>query len=75
MPDTPEPTSATDSASASAETEENAPQEDVKAAFRAALERKQAHNRKGQEHADARSKVDNAHGPAAAKRTFRRKSG
>lgn len=69
MPDTPEPTSA-DS------TEENAtPQEDVKAAFRAALERKQAHNRKGQEHADARSKVDHAHGPAAAKRTFRRKSG
>lgn len=66
MPDTPEP--------ASAETE-NEPQEDVKAAFRAALERKQAHNRKGQEHADARSKVDNTHGPAAAKRTFRRKSG
>lgn len=47
----------------------------MKAAFRAALERKQANNRKGQEHADARSKVDNAHGPAAAKRTFRRKSG
>ena len=66
MPDTPEPTSAE-----STET----PQEDVKAAFRAALERKQANNRKGQEHADARSKVDNAHGPAAAKRTFRRKSG
>ncbi|MFC4853706.1 DUF5302 domain-containing protein [Actinophytocola glycyrrhizae] len=47
----------------------------MKAAFRAALERKQAQNRKGQEHADARSKVDNAQGPAAAKRTFRRKSG
>lgn len=70
MPDTPEPTS--DSV---AENDENAPQEDVKAAFRAALERKQAHNRKGQEHADARSKVDHVHGPAAAKRTFRRKSG
>jgi Family of unknown function (DUF5302) len=68
MPDTPEP--------ASADTPEDAPeQEDVKAAFRAALERKQANNRKGQEHADARSKVDNAHGPASAKRTFRRKSG
>jgi len=67
MPDTPEPTSA--------ETETETPQEDVKAAFRAALERKQASNRKGQEHADARSKVDNSHGPAAAKRTFRRKSG
>jgi len=75
MPDTPEPTSASDSASASAESDENAPQEDVKAAFRAALERKQAHNRQGQEHADARSKVDHVHGPAAAKRTFRRKSG
>lgn len=68
MPDKPEP--------ASAESTETAtPQEDVKAAFRAALERKQASNRKGQEHADARSKVDNSHGPAAAKRTFRRKSG
>ena len=67
MPDTPEPTSA--------DTETETQQEDVKAAFRAALERKQAHNRKGQEHADARSKVDNTHGPAAAKRTFRRKSG
>lgn len=69
MPDKPEPTSASESAEAEPQ------QEDVKAAFRAALERKQAQNRKGQEHADARSKVDNAHGPAAAKRTFRRKSG
>lgn len=70
MPDTPEPASAPESSA------EAAPeQEDVKAAFRAALERKQTQNRKGQEHADARSKVDNAHGPAAAKRTFRRKSG
>ena len=70
MPDKPEPTSAPESAEA-----EPPQEEDVKAAFRAALERKQAQNRKGQEHADARSKVDNAHGPAAAKRTFRRKSG
>jgi len=69
MPDTPEPASVPEAAEA------EPPQEDVKAAFRAALERKQAQNRKGQEHADARSKVDNAHGPAAAKRTFRRKSG
>ena len=50
-------------------------EDDVKRKFREALERKQANNRKGQEHADARSKVDNTHGPAAAKRTFRRKSG
>jgi hypothetical protein len=69
MPDKPESTSAPEPAEAEPE------QEDVKAAFRAALERKQAQNRKGQEHADARSKVDNAHGPVAAKRTFRRKSG
>jgi hypothetical protein len=67
MPDTPEP--------ASTENDNETQQEDVKAAFRAALERKQTNNRKGQEHADARSKVDNSHGPAAAKRTFRRKSG
>jgi hypothetical protein len=66
MPDNPEPAEPTD-----AEPQE----QDVKAAFRAALERKQAQNRQGQEHADARSKVDNSHGPAAAKRTFRRKSG
>jgi hypothetical protein len=65
MPDNPEPAEPTDAE----------PQDDVKAAFRAALERKQAQNRQGQEHADARSKVDNSHGPAAAKRTFRRKSG
>jgi hypothetical protein len=68
MPDTPEPAS-------DESTDQETPQEDVKAAFRAALDRKQASNRQGQEHADSRSKVDNAHGPAAAKRTFRRKSG
>jgi hypothetical protein len=66
MPDTSEP----------AETTEDAPaQEDVKKAFREALERKQAKTRSGEEHADARSKVQDAHGPASAKRTFRRKSG
>lgn len=66
MPDTPEP----------ADTNEDAPQqEDVKKAYREALERKQAKTRTGEEHADARSKVRDAHGPAAAKRTFRRKSG
>jgi Family of unknown function (DUF5302) len=66
MPDTPEP-AATD--------EETEPQVDVKQRFREALERKQALNRQGEEHADARSKVRDAHGPASAKRTFRRKSG
>jgi uncharacterized protein DUF5302 len=69
MSDTPEP--AAEPTEAVAEPE----QDDVKAAFRAALDRKQASNRQGQEHADARSKVDNSHGPTASKRTFRRKSG
>jgi hypothetical protein len=50
-------------------------QDDVKARFREALERKQAQNRNGEGHADSRSKVHDAHGPAAAKRQFRRKSG
>lgn len=66
MPDTPEP-AATD--------EETDPQVDVKQRFREALERKQAMTRSGEEHADARSKVHDAHGPVSAKRTFRRKSG
>jgi len=65
MPDTPDTT----------EDETEAPAEDVKARFREALERKQAKNRMGEEHADARSKVHDAHGPAASKRQFRRKSG
>lgn len=50
-------------------------QDDVKQRFRAALERKQARTKAGEDHADARSKIHEAHGPAAAKRTFRRKSG
>lgn len=66
MPDTPEPAESTDT-----ETEN---QDDVKARFREALERKQAKNRMGEEH-DARSKVHDTHGPAGNKRTFRRKSG
>lgn len=66
MPETPEP--AADEATEQEEV-------DVKERFREALERKQARTRSGQEHADARSKVQDAHGPASAKRTFRRKSG
>jgi Family of unknown function (DUF5302) len=66
MPDTPEP-DATD--------EQPEHEADVKERFRAALERKQAMTRSGEEHADARSKVRDAHGPVSAKRTFRRKSG
>jgi Family of unknown function (DUF5302) len=68
MPDEPE----TD---ASSEQESQESQDDVKARFREALERKQARNRMGEDHADARSKVHDAHGPAAGRRQFRRKSG
>lgn len=68
MPDVPDTEN-----DAPAETEP--PADDVKARFREALERKQAKNRTGQGHADANSKVHDAHGPAASKRQFRRKSG
>jgi uncharacterized protein DUF5302 len=56
------------------EAQDSEPQ-DVKSRFREALERKQAQNRMGEGHADARSKVHDAHGPAAGRRQFRRKSG
>lgn len=57
------------------ETEPAQEQEDVRARFREALERKQARTRSGEKHADARSKVHDAHGPVGSKRQFRRKSG
>jgi len=48
--------------------------EDTKAKFREALARKQAHGgRSGG--AEGESKVHETHGPAAAQRMFRRKSG
>ncbi|MGH3760445.1 DUF5302 domain-containing protein [Actinophytocola sp.] len=68
MPDEPD-------TAATSDTETETDQDDVKARFREALERKQARTRMGEGHADARSKVHDAHGPAANKRTFRRKSG
>ena len=51
-------------------------EDDVKRKFREALERKQAHHteRNGLG-AGGGSKANNAHGPAAGKRTFRRKAG
>ncbi|HET9139264.1 DUF5302 domain-containing protein [Actinophytocola sp.] len=49
--------------------------EDVRARFREALERKQAMAKAGANHADGSSKIHEAHGPAAGRRTFRRKSG
>jgi hypothetical protein len=50
-------------------------QDDVRARFRAALERKQAKAKSGETHADGSSKIHDTHGPAASRRTFRRKSG
>jgi hypothetical protein len=50
------------------------PEDDVRARFRAALERKQAKAKSGETHAEG-SKIHDTHGPAAARRTFRRKSG
>ena len=51
------------------------PQDDVRARFREALERKQAKAKSGETHADGSSKIHDAHGPASSRRTFRRKSG
>jgi hypothetical protein len=51
------------------------PEEDVRARFREALERKQAKAKAGENHADGSSKIHDAHGPAGGRRTFRRKSG
>lgn len=49
--------------------------DDVRARFRAALERKQAKAKSGENHAEGSSKIHDTHGPAASRRTFRRKSG
>jgi hypothetical protein len=66
-------------ASEPADTQEDAlpeqSQDDVKARFRMALERKQAKAKAGETHADGSSKIHDAHGPASSRRTFRRKSG
>ncbi|MEU3272939.1 DUF5302 domain-containing protein [Saccharomonospora sp. NPDC006951] len=55
--------------------EGSATDNDVKRKFREALERKQAKAKAGTAHEDFGSKVTQAHGPAAHKRNFRRKSG
>ncbi len=49
--------------------------DDVKRKFREALDRKNAGQTGGGGHADGDSKVHEAHGPAKAQRTFRRKAG
>ncbi|MTD52747.1 DUF5302 domain-containing protein [Amycolatopsis pithecellobii] len=50
-------------------------EDDQKRRFREALERKQAQARSGDQHGKGGDRSQHAHGPAAAKRTFRRKSG
>lgn len=49
--------------------------EETKAKFRAALDRKQAHDGVGDEGSADRGKVSRGHGPAAQQKMFRRKAG
>lgn len=72
MSGTQEPADTNEDASS---TDEDTPGQDVRARFREALERKQAKAKSGESHADGSSKIHDAHGPAAGRRTFRRKSG
>ena len=51
------------------------PSEDMKAKFRAALDKKHAHGGKDVSDDNDRSKVHGAHGPAKSQQMFRRKSG
>ena len=56
-------------------TPENDPQDETKRKFREALERKKANSAGGAGQTDGGGKQSHAHGPAAQRRTFRRKSG
>lgn len=51
------------------------PSEEMKAKFRAALDKKQAHAGRDVSADGEASKVNDAHGPAKAQQMFRRKSG
>lgn len=55
--------------------ESTGPSEEMKAKFRAALDKKHAHGGKDVSDDTDRSKVHGAHGPAKAQQMFRRKSG
>jgi uncharacterized protein DUF5302 len=57
--------------------QEQSAEDEVKRRFREALERKQGKNAAANESASGKdpSKVHSAHGPAATRRSFRRKSG
>jgi hypothetical protein len=60
-----------------ADAAEGGTEDDVRRKFREALERKQHQQAAGNAAGDGRdpSKVHEAHGPAASRRSFRRKSG
>ena len=60
---------------AAPEAAQTGPSEDMKAKFRAALDKKHAHGGKDVSDDHDRSKVHGAHGPAKAQQMFRRKSG
>jgi hypothetical protein len=67
---------ADDTADDTAEGEAKPDIDDVKAKFREALDRKRQHHDEGQGKGSHESgKVSGAHGPAASRRNFRRKSG
>lgn len=51
------------------------PSEEMKAKFKEALDKKQAHGGKDVSDDHERSKVSGAHGPAKQQQMFRRKSG
>ena len=62
---------------ASTEEQPGGTEDDVRRKFREALERKQQHHAAGAAEGEGKdpSKVHEAHGPAASRRAFRRKSG
>jgi hypothetical protein len=49
--------------------------DETKRRFKEALDRKNHQSKTGTAHTDGHAKADHAHGPAAQKREFRRKSG
>ncbi|MGH3746111.1 MAG: DUF5302 domain-containing protein [Micromonosporaceae bacterium] len=64
-----------ESAPEQSKTDSDGGRDEVKRRFREILDRKNARSRDGEDHTDGSSKVDNTHGPAGNRRTFRRKSG
>lgn len=77
MPDTEPQEQSTGDAAPQDQSAEDSAEDEVKRRFRAALERKQGKNAaaNGSTSGKDSSKVHSAHGPAANRRSFRRKSG